>query len=156
MSEANKLQVGGQHYKTGYEHWDLMIDLGYGPAYLIGQATKYVARWRKKNGIEDLKKGLHFVNKLLENKHLITFGGRFSIDAIQKFAVDNDLNRQEHDFIECMLLMQDEDDLLRARVIVVALMEQWDREHPVQANPVPLEDSNKHADRVGDYDPLGR
>lgn len=61
---ANDHQVGGAHYKTAYEHWDLVQDTHMD--YLAGCATKYVARWRKKNGIEDLKKSLHYVNKLYE------------------------------------------------------------------------------------------
>lgn len=61
---ANEHQVGGRHYKTDYEHWDLVQDTGMD--YLAGCATKYVSRWRKKNGVEDLKKALHYVNKLIE------------------------------------------------------------------------------------------
>lgn len=59
---ANDRQVGGDHYKTGgAQHWDM-----FGPEYLIGCATKYVARWRKKNGVQDLEKALHYSEKLLE------------------------------------------------------------------------------------------
>lgn len=62
---ANDTQVGGSHYKTKIEHWDWVIanDLN----YLEGQITKYVARARKKNGIEDLKKARHFLDKYIEN-----------------------------------------------------------------------------------------
>lgn len=66
MSTANAKQVGGDHYQTnnGYQHWDLMKDLGlpYHPA----TATKYLTRWRKKNGRQDLEKALHYVQKTLE------------------------------------------------------------------------------------------
>lgn len=64
MSKANEQQVGGQHYRTAIQHWDYVLanDLGYFEA----QITKYVTRWRKKNGLEDLKKARHFLEKLIE------------------------------------------------------------------------------------------
>lgn len=63
--KANDLQVGGSHYQTSkVQHWDLISEMG--TLYLIGCATKYVSRWRKKNGREDLEKALHYVSKLEE------------------------------------------------------------------------------------------
>lgn len=61
---ANERQVGGQHYKTRIEHWDFVDanDLD----YFQGQITKYVARWRDKGGVEDLRKARHFLDKYIE------------------------------------------------------------------------------------------
>lgn len=79
---ANDRQVGGQHYKkeTGVwatctcgkrifvplQHWDIVrifrLD------YFQGQITKYVMRWRDKNGKQDLEKALHFVEKYIEGE----------------------------------------------------------------------------------------
>jgi hypothetical protein len=62
---ANERQVGGSHYKgSAIEHWDIVAqhDLD----YFQGQITKYVMRWRKKNGTEDLKKARHFLDKYIE------------------------------------------------------------------------------------------
>lgn len=62
---ANETQVGGNHYKTGgEEHWDRVARLGLN--YYEGNVTKYVERARKKNGIEDLKKAAHYLQKLIE------------------------------------------------------------------------------------------
>lgn len=62
---ANKTQVGGSHYKVGgEEHWDRVARLGMD--YFQGQITKYVERWKAKNGIEDLKKAQHFLQKYIE------------------------------------------------------------------------------------------
>lgn len=64
-SSANTTQVAGTHYKTmAVEHWDLVVlnDLD----YFQGQITKYVMRWRGKNGIEDLQKCRHFLEKYIE------------------------------------------------------------------------------------------
>ncbi len=62
---ANRKQVGGTHYKVvGEEHWDRVdkLDLD----YFQGQITKYVERWREKNGVEDLEKARHFLEKYIE------------------------------------------------------------------------------------------
>ena len=63
---ANDRQVGGNHYKTGgEEHWDRQYRL-FGPGYFIGCITKYVERYQRKNGYQDLLKAQHFLEKLIE------------------------------------------------------------------------------------------
>ena len=62
---ANETQVAGEHYKSDYQHWDFVVR-GLGGRYFEGQVTKYVSRWRKKNGVQDLEKALHFLAKLKE------------------------------------------------------------------------------------------
>lgn len=61
---ANDKQVGGSHYRSSYQHWDLVTACG--NRYLEGQATKYLSRYKKKNGLEDLQKAVHYTEKLLE------------------------------------------------------------------------------------------
>lgn len=64
---ANDRQVGGEHYKQPegvLQHWDLVVM--YGWDYFTGQVTKYLMRWRLKNGLEDLKKARHYLDKLIE------------------------------------------------------------------------------------------
>ena len=71
-THANQVQFGGTHYKTepGFEeHWDRIwrtrgVEGGRG--YFIGCITKYVERFDEKNGIEDLKKAQHYIQKLIE------------------------------------------------------------------------------------------
>lgn len=62
--EANQIQVGGDHYKRGIEPWDYIVanDLG----FLEGTAIKYLTRFRLKNGVEDLRKARHYLDKLIE------------------------------------------------------------------------------------------
>lgn len=75
MSDANSRQVGGNHYKTGAEeHWDLVAR--YGVGYLEGCATKYVSRWRKKNGVQDLEKAIHYVDKIIEMRMMGVYSRR--------------------------------------------------------------------------------
>lgn len=61
---ANDRQVGGSHYKSNLQHWDWVAsnDLD----YFQGQITKYVARWKLKNGLQDLYKARHFLDKYIE------------------------------------------------------------------------------------------
>ena len=61
LMEPNDYQVGGRHYKVDYEHWDFVHDTQL--PYVLGCATKYIFRWRSKNGVEDLKKALHYISK---------------------------------------------------------------------------------------------
>jgi len=66
-ARANDTQVAGDHYKQfKYETWDVILDWGLG--YLDGNAVKYLSRWRHKNGIEDLKKARHYIDKLIETE----------------------------------------------------------------------------------------
>lgn len=64
--KANDIQHGGNHYKQfkGMEPWDVITYWGLG--YLDGTALKYIARWKYKNGLEDLKKAVHFLEKAIE------------------------------------------------------------------------------------------
>lgn len=61
---ANDKQIGGTHYKKSIEPWDAIHswDLG----YFDGTAVKYLARWKAKNGVQDLEKAKHFIEKLIE------------------------------------------------------------------------------------------
>ena len=62
---ALKKQEGGGHYKdmkiqpVEYIH-------GNGIGFIEGCVIKYVSRWRKKNGVEDLRKARHFLDMLIE------------------------------------------------------------------------------------------
>lgn len=70
MSGVNDSQVGGSHYKSSFQHWDLVTCLKM--SYFHAQITRYVTRWRKKNGLEDLEKALHYTVKYIaveEERH---------------------------------------------------------------------------------------
>jgi hypothetical protein len=68
VDQSNKTQVGGSHYQNknslNLQHWDIvaLFDLD----YFQGQITKYVMRWKDKNGIQDLEKAKHFLEKYIE------------------------------------------------------------------------------------------
>ena len=65
MSEANKIQVAGDHYKAKpIQPWDYIASNELG--YFEGNIVKYVSRWRDKGGIDDLRKAAHYLQKLIE------------------------------------------------------------------------------------------
>lgn len=61
MNTTTVKQVGGSHYESQYQHWDMCVDLRLD--YLRSCATKYVTRSRKKNGREDLLKAVSYLEK---------------------------------------------------------------------------------------------
>lgn len=50
------------------EHWDTVVlfDLD----YFQSQVWRYVSRWKKKDGIKDLRKAQHFLQKYIELEEL--------------------------------------------------------------------------------------
>jgi len=76
---ANDRQVGGVHYKVNPgepEHWDLAVL--YNWDYFQGQVTKYLMRWKKKGGLDDLLKAQHFLEKYIEAVR----AGNYTADSI--------------------------------------------------------------------------
>ena len=68
MCECDKgyvAQEGGDHYQAEYQHWDWVIDMEM--PYLPACATKYVTRWWKKNGLQDLEKAMTYIDKNIAN-----------------------------------------------------------------------------------------
>ena len=62
---ANAIQHGGDHYKSkAIQPWDYIASNNLG--YFEGNIVKYVSRWKEKNGVEDLKKAMHYLQKLIE------------------------------------------------------------------------------------------
>lgn len=62
---ANEEQVGGDHYRLkAIQPWDFIAanELG----FFEGNIVKYVSRWRAKNGVDDLRKARHYLDKLIE------------------------------------------------------------------------------------------
>ena len=70
FTKPESTQIGGSHYTDlAIQPWDAMKSwltadgfLG----YLQGNCIKYLARCHRKNGIEDLKKAQHYLEKLIK------------------------------------------------------------------------------------------
>lgn len=70
---ADNYQVGGSHYQKAIQPWDAMeawMTHDEFCGYLRGNVIKYVARYREKGGVEDLKKAKHYLVKLIETEDL--------------------------------------------------------------------------------------
>lgn len=78
-------QIGGDHYQAEYQHWDWVIDAGLG--YLDGNATKYIPRWKKKGGLNDLLKAKSYIDKML-NRYVNVARSREDIPADIIHATD--------------------------------------------------------------------
>jgi hypothetical protein len=85
----NEIQVGGDHYKSEYQHWDFVPKFELD--YFQGCATKYISRWRKKNGIQDLKKALHYVCKFQEKRSDQKEAKNIDLNNLLFYAASNDL-----------------------------------------------------------------
>jgi hypothetical protein len=65
---ANDRQVGGDHYRRlgGLQPWDVWFAWGLNP--FQAAILKYVVRYQKKGGVEDLEKAKHYLEKLIEEE----------------------------------------------------------------------------------------
>lgn len=62
---ALQRQEGGKHYK-GFVIQPVEFLLASGYDFCLASAVKYLSRWREKNGIEDLRKAVHFIQLRVE------------------------------------------------------------------------------------------
>ena len=67
---ASSYQVGGEHYRakavqpwTAMESWMTPEEF---EGFLRGNVIKYIARYKDKDGIKDVLKAKHYLEKLLE------------------------------------------------------------------------------------------
>ena len=57
--------TGPGHYKDKpMQPWDFIVSNNLG--FLEGNVIKYITRWRQKGGVEDLRKAMHYIAKLIE------------------------------------------------------------------------------------------
>ena len=65
--KAYKRQVGGNHYlRYNVQPIDFIIDNNLD--WCEANVVKYITRWRDKNGIEDLRKAMHYIQMLIERE----------------------------------------------------------------------------------------
>jgi hypothetical protein len=116
------------HYASEYQHWDLAIKIPLG--YLEGCSTKHVTRWRKKNGMSDLHKAQHYLEKLIElNEYLpVTMPFRKMLSTeivkeVKRFAIANKLDYLEEEYILLLCTYHNLLDLEAARLVLEEIME---------------------------------
>jgi len=139
-------QVGGDHYNAEYQHWDWSIDVGIGPIEYA--ATKYISRWRKKNGLQDVDKAISYMKKVrsahrqglyLNRSFALTSGNssRSNMSVVQctsKFLRANPMEHEEEMFMRSAISWVNVVDIDRSLAIL----------NLVRANAV-IFDANKAA-----------
>jgi hypothetical protein len=67
---ANDTQIGGDHYTSkAIQPWEAMeawMSKEAFEGFLTGNSLKYLARWKDKGGVDDLRKAKHYIEKLIE------------------------------------------------------------------------------------------
>lgn len=129
-TKASDYQIGGEHYKSEYQHWDWCIDINLN--YLESAATKYVTRWNKKNGVQDVEKAIHYLTKAREAHREGRFDNqcwvvsplpsvaKICVEHTRSFCHANKLSLLEENFMLSVAGWQNEGDL----VVVIGLAEQ--------------------------------
>ena len=88
--KPNDKQVAGNHYAGKYQHWDFVHDARL--SYLPAQATRYLSRWKRKNGEEDLAKLRHYLEKMDDEQQKL-------YSSIQEFVESAELDAVEHEIL---------------------------------------------------------
>ena len=90
MTNPLNKQIQGSHYKDRAIQpieFILANDLG----FCEGNVVKYVTRWKDKNGVEDLRKAIHYLEFLIDkeekkNRESGTVGGRDDQGSVSKYC----------------------------------------------------------------------
>ena len=87
---ALKVQIGGGHYKKyAYQPVEFAVDANL--SYIHGAIIKYIVRYEDKNGVEDIKKVIHYCQLAIELKHAPKLRDYF-YTYLHRFCVENKLS----------------------------------------------------------------
>lgn len=118
MSKANDRQVGGTHYAAEYQHWDWIADIAL--PYLPATCSKYLKRWRKKNGFEDLEKSHHYLLKYIETQ---SAKATWMHEKTDEFIVNNEIGADEASVLRALVEHQIGSlDILRQASVIIQRM----------------------------------
>ena len=110
-------QIGGTHYQhQSFQHWDFATEVVKSNDYLKGCASKYLVRWRDKNGLEDLRKALSYINKLINMEHIADS----TIDRSVLATFCDQLDIHEAHIIYCIYT----NNYIKARNYLIKLIEE--------------------------------
>ena len=102
--------------------------------------------------MDDLRKALHYLNKLEESSGVEPTRKLFVNELLREvnaFAEANKLSDLERSYVRMLSTWQTRDELNGARELLFLLLDEAEALEKGAA-PVPLTDSNKHADRAGE------
>lgn len=156
MCECPKVeQVGGTHYSAVFQHWDWVATLDMN--YFAANATKYVSRWRKKNGQQDLDKARSYIEKMISLGDILdspmVWGGQNIIsitEANVRFFEQAEMTDTEEEFCSLMSAWGETADLETALEILTEIAsgqtstEGSDHHLATPTHPTALEPSEPH------------
>lgn len=128
MTDPNAMQIGGDHYDTGYQVWDFCENNGLGGLEMC--AIKYVCRWRQKEGIKDLEKAIHYIDKLIDlhhNRYRVPKGCAAGAEIV-KFSSAQNLTTTEDTAVMLLSQWNCSQDLEQARDAVQRLIAAYEKE----------------------------
>lgn len=119
------------HYQSTYLHWDFAIKIGLN--YLEACTTKYVTRWRKKDGLKDLGKADHYLDKLMEvetaSENIRVRRDNVAVDEeLARFAKANNLDPFESQYMFILCTYRNAQALKAARQLLVRITEKAEEE----------------------------
>lgn len=94
MTYVNDKQEGGDHYKNtiGLQLWDFIDDNNI--PFLEANVLKYVIRYKHKNGLQDLKKAAHYLEKIIsqqeKKKRFTNYDELDFVEIVGAYDLDGD------------------------------------------------------------------
>lgn len=125
LSNPNDIQVGGDHYKgANFQPWDWELK---GLSGWMQAAVKYVTRYDKKDGVKDLNKALHYIDKTLyhfkRGEHVNRCG--FNPGDLHRFFTENNITDQDAQWaIQYCVGWSTEQNLLSAKKHINVLIKE--------------------------------
>ena len=135
---ASDRQVGGNHYEAEVQHWDYAVRSE--TPNLEYAASKYVARWRNKNGVQDLEKAIHYLEKRIEsvNLHIGTMkGGIYLPLMFGEFTSSTNCTVEEAAILYSIMHWTKVSELQTAIARIHILIQQAQEEEAQAAEPGP-------------------
>src|SRR5579859_258729 len=112
--------------------------------YFTGNLTKYVVRWRKKNGVADLEKAVHYLDKLimLYQTDRRSWANRATAPVLlpEKFYLwcrEQQLSAEEQAVVELACVYHSLADLYRLHARLLALLATARQNQPGAAGSMP-------------------
>ena len=130
---VNSYQVGGSHYnKDGtLQLWDFVSQNNLG--YVEGNIIKYITRWKKKGGVQDIEKAIHYLQKLrqlYEDKVLFLPPVRIP-QGLEIYRKENNLSDLEYTAFTLLLTYTTLDELYRVFILLNHILAAAEATHEV-------------------------
>lgn len=123
---AKMAQIGGTHYLAngGVQHWTYCDEVCV--PYLESAATKYLTRWEKKGGVQDLEKAHHYMRFRIEQFHKglgPRKGANKKEGLFNRFVKCNELDQDKRMVIDAIMHWRSSDQLDTAYTLLVAYID---------------------------------